>query len=140
MLKKLELWPIKSNPLYLKTVEKKGPISTPKEKVKKKTEKQRGIFCAHCLNYITSFEDKITVEGKHLHHFFNPQGIVFEIGCFAKAPGCLGVGPFTQEFTWFYPYSWQICICSKCKEHLGWLYVYQTDFFYGLIVGRLLEK
>lgn len=110
------------------------------ESLEEKLQPQKGIFCARCLAYICSAQDKIEVQGKHLHHFFNPQGLVFEIGCFAKAPGCQGVGPFTQEFSWFYPYFWQVCLCKHCTSHLGWIYSYQEDIFYGLILGRLLEK
>jgi hypothetical protein len=74
-----------------------------------------------------------------LHTFFNPAGIVYEIGCFRNAPGCMTYGPPSLEFAWFSGYSWQVVCCRSCQEHLGWIF-YADDEFFGLIINKLREN
>ena len=100
------------------------------------------MFCRVCLTRITAAEQGISINGRHLHAFFNPAGIAFEIRCFRSAAGTVGHGPMSAEFTWFSGYSWQIALCKVCQTHLGWRFVASSASheFYGLIVSRLLEK
>ncbi len=80
------------------------------------------------------------VEGKHMHVFSNPEGIVFQIGCFSSADGCVNRGVPTTEFTWFTGFSWRFSFCSNCYIHLGWFYQSKgVENFYGLILDRLAE-
>ena len=79
------------------------------------------------------------VRGSHTHTFFNPAGIVFELGCFQGAPGCLVVGEPSFEFTWFPGHTWRIALCRQCQMHLGWLFVNQDAFFHALILSKLRE-
>jgi hypothetical protein len=99
------------------------------------------LFCRVCRTRITTPEEGVLINGRHLHAFFNPAGIVFEIRCFRSAPGAVGHGPMSTEFTWFSGYSWQIVLCAVCQTHLGWRFVGTTASheFYGLIASRLLE-
>jgi hypothetical protein len=103
------------------------------------TVPDRGIRCGACGFLITSRKEQCSRDGKHLHTFFNPAGIVYEIGCFSNAPGCLVYGPHSREFAWFAGYSWQICYCNECVEHLGWYFTTGDNAFFGLIVNRLQE-
>ena len=97
------------------------------------------IRCGQCLYAIARAGDEISVGGAHKHTFANPNGIVFEIGCFRSADGCKYAGSPTEEFTWFSGYAWRIAVCGKCLMHLGWLYVSPgKDGFVGLIVDRLV--
>ena len=102
-------------------------------------EEEDYLLCAVCRRAITRLEARIVMNGKHTHVFFNPQGIVFEIGCFATAFGCAHVGQATTEFTWFPGYAWRIAICAGCSAHLGWHYQGEGGQFYGLILANLVE-
>ena len=64
---------------------------------------QLTLRCAACRAEITTRSAQITVAGQFEHHFFNPAGLVFLIGCFAAAPGCHVVGPASTEFLGFPP-------------------------------------
>jgi len=98
------------------------------------------ILCRTCRHIITSPAERIEVQGSHRHTFANPQGIVYEIGCFRTAAGCGYVGPSTGEFTWFKGYSWRIAACSRCLTHLGWLYISNAlPSFNGLILDHLID-
>jgi hypothetical protein len=96
------------------------------------------IRCRNCGLTITSRDQEIAVNGSHTHTFFNPAGIVFELGCFRSAPGCLAAGQASSEFTWFSGYVWRFGLCQNCLDHLGWYYEGQGSSFYGLITNKLL--
>lgn len=97
------------------------------------------LACKLCHGVITSRGDAIDKDGKHQHTFFNPAGILFEVGCFARAPGCTVSGPPTSEFSWFKGFLWQFSSCSTCDAHIGWFFSGAGPSFYGLIVTRLVE-
>jgi hypothetical protein len=99
------------------------------------------ILCRDCLHPITRPSDRVSIEGRHAHTFANPHGIVFEIGCFRRAPGCGAIGPASSEFTWFAGHRWRVCICAACLAHLGWMFLPAVgDAFFGLILERLRES
>lgn len=115
--------------------EQRADIEEEKEK-----KEETAILCAQCRHSITSPRERIDVQGMHCHTFFNPYGIIFEIGCFRAAPGCRYAGPATGEFSWFPGYSWVVAVCSACGSHLGWLYsAPDKDGFHGLILDNLIE-
>ena len=95
------------------------------------------LVCTSCLNTITLRDHAVRINGSHTHTFFNPQGIVFELGCFREASGCLALGEATSEFTWFADSVWRFALCRKCGTHLGWHYEMRESQFYGLILARL---
>ncbi len=98
----------------------------------------RVLVCRVCRRRITTESARMTKAGRHLHVFANPMGLVFEIGCFSVAAGCLRAGPPSLEFTWFPGYAWQPAICSGCGGHMGWFWQHASgDGFWGLLVERL---
>ncbi len=99
------------------------------------------LVCRACGHRITRESARIQVLGQHRHVFYNPQGVVFELGCFAMAPGCHDLGPTTKEFTWFPGYVWQPVFCGFCHGHLGWRYRAESgNGFFGLILECLVEE
>ncbi len=103
----------------------------------KPTRDPGAILCKACGRVITHDQDRLAVQGTHLHTFANPQGLVFEIGCFRTAVGCAYGGELTAEFTWFAGYQWKIAVCAGCLTHLGWLFISAANQFNGLIIDRL---
>jgi hypothetical protein len=95
------------------------------------------IRCRECLHGIARPEDRIEVGDAHSHTFANPAGIVFTIGCFTRAGGCLAAGPSSGEFTWFAGHRWRIGLCRRCACHLGWHFSRGDGGFWGLILDRL---
>ena len=102
-----------------------------------KIKEDEALFCKSCSNQITRRDQAIRINGSHAHTFFNPEGIVFELGCFRDAPGCLSMGEATSEFTWFAGSAWRFALCRICGIHLGWDYEMSESRFYGLILARL---
>lgn len=100
----------------------------------------RVLICRACGKEITSPDLAVEVGGSHRHTFFNPAGILYEIGCFSEARGCLNLGKPSGEFTWFSGFGWRVSICMGCQVHLGWEFVSRGDqLFWGLILDRLSE-
>ena len=99
--------------------------------------RENHLLCRQCQQIITSTSEMIEVSGFHQHTFANPEGILFEIGCFRKAKGCWYIGPATEEFTWFKGFQWKVAVCSRCLVHLGWFYS-GNESFHGLILDRLV--
>lgn len=100
----------------------------------------RVLVCKLCRSRITRRDLAMEVDGQHRHVFFNPHGIVFELGCFASAKNVVPAGPKTDEFTWFPGYSWQVVACTGCATQLGWRYTGKDGGFFGLIVKALIEE
>lgn len=95
------------------------------------------IICRNCGNTITTAEHIVTVNGEHIHTFTNPAGVLYQIGCFSSADGCIVHGEPTLEHTWFDGFRWSFSICSSCLVHLGWYYQRNDEGFFGLILDRL---
>lgn len=96
------------------------------------------LVCRDCLCVITSENEKIEINGSHVHGFTNPHGMFFDIGCFSSAPGCAYSDLSSDEFTWFKGFSWRVAFCRKCSAHLGWLFTSDSSQFNGLILTRLI--
>ena len=104
------------------------------------TREERLLLCRACGFTITSTSHAVEVDGKHQHTFFNPAGIIFEINCFAAAPGCLIIGEASTYFAWFKDHSWRFAVCASCNSHLGWHFQASSGAgFFGLIANRLVE-
>jgi len=97
------------------------------------------LACRRCLSAVTDGSQRIAMGGAHAHHFVNPHGIEFHVGCFADAPGCATVGEASTYWSWFPGFAWRIEVCAACGEHLGWLFVSADALFHGLILDRLVE-
>jgi hypothetical protein len=110
------------------------------EKKLVETEKERWINCKNCGQHITNRNQRIKIEGAHKHAFANPSGIVFEIGCYSNAIMVQKVGEPTNNFTWFPGFLWEIVICKRCSQHLGWYFSrIPLDGFWGLITDSIRE-
>jgi hypothetical protein len=108
-----------------------------KEQEQKRLED--ALYCKFCGRAITSRLQELTVNGSLCHTFFNPAGIVFELGCYKTAPGCSVVGTPTSEFSWFKGYFWTFALCRGCGSHLGWFFDSGDTAFWGLILNKLKE-
>lgn len=108
------------------------------DKVEEEAGNDQQIMCAHCRQPVTTKESRLEVSGAHEHTFFNPAGIVFEIGCYSKAFGCLASGAPSTEFSWFKGFKWRFALCSGCFSHLGWRFESAGSNFYGLIFKKLI--
>ncbi len=127
---------LRLDPLDWKKIERQLQLAA-EEKAASEQRPEQVLCCARCSKPITREDQRIAVQDRHEHVFLNPTGLIFRIGCFATAPGCVSIGPATLEHTWFPGYRWQIALCAGCGEHLGWRYRGDADSFYGLILKRL---
>lgn len=98
------------------------------------------LVCKLCRTVITRKDLGMEVDGKHRHVFFNPHGLVFEIGCFASARHLAVASPKSEEFSWFPGYAWESMVCSECFAHMGWRFTGRDSGFYGLILANLVEE
>lgn len=98
------------------------------------------IICRLCNNIITKPSNILDVEGNHIHTFSNPEGVVYRIGCFKEAVGCIPVSEPTYDFTWFPGYRWSVVVCANCLNHLGWHYSSDSSSFFGLVLAYLTEN
>ena len=115
-----------------------GKVDSRKKSDEDPAPEQEHLYCAVCRHTITQENHKISVQGKDEYTFFNPGGILFHIGCFQEAAGCVVQGVPTTEFSWFPGFSWQIAYCAACREHLGWLFSRDMgEYFFGLVLARL---
>ncbi len=98
------------------------------------------LFCAACGVLVTLGRWRIAMNGAHEHTVFNPAGAVFTVLCFRDALAARTFGPFSEDFTWFKGYAWQIVLCTDCGTHLGWRYGGEAETppgFFGFIKDRL---
>jgi hypothetical protein len=96
------------------------------------------IVCAACAHAITTVDARISILDAHEHRFMNLAGLLFHIGCFAEAPGCLVVGIPSDEYPWFPGFSWRLALCAACTAHLGWHFEAGADAaFFGLCLDRV---
>jgi hypothetical protein len=102
---------------------------------------ERPIVCAACAAMITSLRHRIAVQGAHQHRFMNPAGLLFHIGCFDQAVGCVVVGPASTEYAWFPGFAWRLALCGQCGRQLGWQFRNDArEGFFGLILDRVRES
>lgn len=99
-----------------------------------------GLFCRRCGYCVTNNDERITINGSHTHTFFNPTGMLFELGCFLHAPGCRVDGDANGHFTWFAGYRWRVALCRQCACHLGWRFEKQEVMFFCLILPQLTDS
>lgn len=97
------------------------------------------LACRACRAKITSRALAMEVDGRHRHVFFNPHGLVFELGCFASAKNLIPQGPPVAEFTWFPGHRWQPVTCAQCRAQLGWRFLGADSGFFGLILKNLMD-
>ncbi len=98
------------------------------------------LRCSLCDQPVTRAAAAIDKAGAHEHTFVNPGGFVHRVRCFVAAHGVAELGAPESAFSWFPGYSWQILVCARCREHIGWLFRCADDRFYGLVATRLVER
>ena len=113
------------------------PSSQAKDQEQKRLEE--ALYCKVCGKVVTFRRQELNVNGSFCHTFFNPAGIVFQLGCYKAAPGCNVAGIATSEFSWFKGYLWTFALCRGCDSHLGWFFDSGDAGFWGLILNRLKE-
>lgn len=96
-------------------------------------------MCSACGSFVTTVVERTSIEGRYTHRFMNPDGLEFEIACYLRAPGTIGVGESSSVWTWFPGYVWQAVVCTTCVRHLGWAYSRGSAGFFGLICDRIIE-
>jgi len=105
------------------------------------TDNGEWMLCAACGNPVTPVAARSELNGRYLHHRVNPGGIKFEFGVFTLAPGCRESGVPLAKDSWFDGYAWEIAVCRRCGEHLGWRFSNgENRSVYGLIVARLVVQ
>ncbi|MCA9663932.1 MAG: hypothetical protein KC503_00045 [Myxococcales bacterium] len=106
-------------------------------------ERERVVVCADCGHHISdSAARQPFAEGVWQERFVNPHGVLFSVERYARAPGCVGRGAPSTEFSWFAGCSWQIQLCGACLTHLGWLFrdlAGSDPAFFGLRSDKLRE-
>ena len=108
--------------------------SSPRER----SPDERGLRCAACGQLITNAAAAVMVNDAHAHVFANPHGFMYQIACFAAAPG-VAVHPMeSDDFAWFDGYRWAIVICVSCGRHMGWRFRSSGHRFFGLIRDNLI--
>ncbi len=132
-----------SNPLFelLRQGEKTKNVVDVAKKLKTQDsedfDKANFLLCIKCKFPIAQESDRIQINEKHQHVFANPNGHIYQIGCFARAPGCFVFGDETSYFTWFPGYAWRIALCGKCGTLLGWAFQLKENHFFGLILDKI---
>lgn len=117
----------------------KGDRAAPGPAVEMEAEQERLVLCRECRFPITREEEQREMGGARQHTFANPAGIVFTIGCFQAADGCVPVGLSSEEFTWFPGFGWRVAVCRSCLTHLGWHFAAPSGAaFWGLILDHLI--
>ncbi len=124
----------------LRSDDRRAPRDTsaddPSARDRARRPRRRRLRCVSCNASITTEAARTEITGAHEHHFVNPHGHDFHIGCFARAPGILPLGAATLHFSWFPGAPWRVGVCRGCRLHLGWAFGVPVEFF-GLIVNRL---
>lgn len=115
------------------------PQEITQTKTRQKSDSAKIYVCRFCEKFITHSRERLFVEGKFEHTFFNPHGIVFHILTFKACEGIHLTGELTFEFSWFSGTAWRIALCADCWSHLGWFYQGQESGFFGLIQSHLKE-
>jgi len=101
-------------------------------------EKKGYVYCAMCSHIVSHVDHRIEVQGSHAHHFVNPHGYRYHVGCYAEALGCAISGEPMAADTWFPGFRWRLASCEECRQHLGWYFANAADAsFYGLVIDRI---
>lgn len=80
----------------------------------------------------------------------NPVGIRFKIFIVQQAY-CAKVESWNTLHSWFPGYAWKLCVCPKCRIHLGWMFepvesatvdrYFPTDKgFYALVQNSVISE
>ena len=67
----------------------------------------------------------------------NPGGYTFTVTTALRCSNLMIVSRPSPEFSWFEGYCWEIIVCGKCGNHVGWRFSTNDQSrkpkaFYGL--------
>lgn len=110
--------------------------STEAEAAEAQTAPKKPWRCRKCVGAITTDDQRIEIDGRHVHLRLNPNAFAFLFGCFRRAPGAIAEGVPTSDATWFDGHQWQYAMCGNCGTHLGWVFTGASNFV-GLVLERL---
>jgi len=105
-------------------------------------DERRLLRCVFCKAPVTTSDQALDVAGRARHTFMNPDGVVFHLRLFRRAPGALCHGVPTTAYTWFPGTAWCFADCAACRMHLGWRYDDvdgEGGTFFGFVEERLVE-
>lgn len=114
------------------------PVKVTSSGSSQEPEQLKQYKCRNCGSKITDQQHESKFDGRFAYTFFNPSGIVYNIGIFYDAECISAIGKKSNEFSWFRGHSWQVLCCCHCDLHLGWRYQGE-DVFYGFILDRLMH-
>jgi hypothetical protein len=114
--------------------------TTPRAHDEDTTGDDDALVCTACEHVITSQDLREERGGAHEHTFVNPGGFVHHIGCFAAAPGCAYTGLTETAFSWFPGWTWQVAVCGRCRQHIGWIFRCAGEQFHGLLLAQLRPR
>ena len=98
------------------------------------------LYCKKCKYKITANSERMIINNKHEHIFTNPNGYIFQIGCFIRAQGCAMSEDESDYFSWFQGYTWRIAMCMQCLTLMGWYFSSNKSQFFGIILDKLSFK
>ncbi|CAL8106858.1 unnamed protein product [Calicophoron daubneyi] len=86
--------------------------------------------CGMCDSQITSNRYIVCLaqEGS-FQTYVNPAGILHDMVTVSQVvdSSVTSIGSPSSEYSWFPGYSWTITNCSRCSQHLGWLFTADKD-------------
>uniref|UniRef100_A0A0K0EUC4 CULT domain-containing protein n=1 Tax=Strongyloides venezuelensis TaxID=75913 RepID=A0A0K0EUC4_STRVS len=77
-----------------------------------------------------------------IQKFINPANEEFDV-MIVNGATLMYHGDPSFEATWYPNYQWTICLCRKCRKHMGWYFSkprQEKDGFIGLILDRLISE
>ncbi|CEF63025.1 Hypothetical protein SRAE_1000129100 [Strongyloides ratti] len=115
------------------------------------------LLCRNCGNLITN--DRAIIDknsplnsGRYIQNvvgvnasiqkFINPANDEFSVMTVNGAT-LMYHGDPSFEATWYPNYQWTVCLCRKCRKHMGWYFSkprQEKDGFIGLILDRLISE
>jgi hypothetical protein len=103
------------------------------------------LLCRSCRTPISDRDAIFSPgAGPPVQVFTNPHGRVFPVLTLKHAESLVFVGPPSLEYTWFSGYAWQVALCARCVNHLGWRFEAAAGgtppIFFGLLRAELVEE
>ena len=79
-----------------------------------------------------------------IQQFRNPNGDHFDLITVTKADLYLLNETKSIQFTWFPKFRWTICLCPKCRTHLGWYFDSSSgtgeSSFFAIILNKIFNE
>jgi len=106
-----------------------GPARSPQTADLKREAPEAWVRCRVCAAEVAKTSARTEVGPSDLHTFVNPEGEVFELVCFTRAPGARASGEPSLRFSWFPGHAWRFAHCRSCGFQLGWRFEGPSQFW-----------